>query len=367
MLKAKPKRLYLLIGLGVLIIVLVLFQLTDKQSLSIESCGAVADDGKDDVHAIQACIEQAQSKQLTLEVPEGEYHLSDMITLDGVSMRGEGDKSILISTNPEQGSINMTGEGARLSHLQHQYQTTVERGDGANEKNSITVSKARQFLIDSVKVQQASTAGILVTKGSKEGRITNNIIEGTGADGIHITGQSSQIVVEGNQVKATGDDAIAVVSYRDDGTAVQDIAIKGNRVGYGSRARGIAVVGGETVTIEGNTIQETSMAGIYIATEKNWNTTDTIGVTISQNTINNSGTKPGSDHPNILVYASFGKVDQITFEDNKVMNAEHAGLGMWGEGEIGDVYLTGNHVENSNLSPTQFKKGTVHSSNNVGF
>ncbi|MBO2944225.1 right-handed parallel beta-helix repeat-containing protein [Paenibacillus sp. F411] len=367
---SKPQRRLWLTGLGVVVlisVILVSVRILGSHTLSIEDCGAVADDGQDDVEAIQACIDQAQDQRKPLLIPEGQYEMSRSITLTGMIMKGEGAGSILVSTNPAQGSIILRGEGVELRDLTHRYASVVARGDGANEKNSITVTQAEKFGIHQVTVHKASTAGILVTGGSRNGQVMNNVIQDTGADGIHITGESSNITVEGNKVSGTGDDAIAVVSYKEDKEAVRDIQIRKNNVGYGSSARGISVVGGKQVLIDSNTVQDTSMAGIYLASEKNWNTADTLDITVTHNEIHHTGTRAGSGHPNLLIYASHGKVDRIRVEDNILRGAEHDGIGIWGEGEIGEIQFSRNQVEGSRLSPTKFMKGTVSSDHNLGF
>lgn len=336
--------------------------------ISVLSCGAVADDGKDDYGAFAACLDQAKTQGKYVSVPAGEYHLSKILTVNGVKLIGAGPaQTTLTSTDPLNGSIDLKGDGAKLSGFKHVYQTTVARGNGSNEKNSITVRGATNFVIDNVYVYKSSTAGILVQGGSKGGKITNNTVDSTGADGIHITGGSSDIVVSGNVVKATGDDTIAVVSYAQDGPAVHDITIRGNDVGYMSKARGIAVVGGTDVLIEDNSIKDTQMAGIYIACEGSYNTTNVDRITVKDNTVDHTGIHEPENHPNVLVYASQGVIDNVTFTGNTFKNAAHRGIGVWGSGQIKDVYFADNTLINKAGADTTFKAGTIHLSGNTGF
>lgn len=361
------------IGVGFLITLSTAFSLNPSQGLpphgmSIVSCGATANDATDDYAAIVSCVNKAKAKGTNVYVPPGNFLVSDQITLDGVSMKGDSEEtSILTSTNPEKGSIDIQGANVVLSHLKHVYATTVPRGDGANDKNSITVRGATNFTIEHVHVQKASTAGILVMDKSNIGMIVNNTVEGTGADGIHITDGSQDITIEGNVVKEAGDDTIAVVSYLEDGHTTQRITIKNNDVGYNSQARGISVVGGADVTIEDNQIQETQMAGIYISVEEQWDTGNTERITVNRNKVERTGLRPNSDHPNILVYASHGVLNHITFNDNIISKSAHGGIGVWGDGTIGDIYFNGNKLTDSQDSPTIFKSGNIHLNNNQGF
>lgn len=334
----------------------------------ILTCPAGGDDGEDDLALLNACTAKAKTDDLEVQLSAGKYRIGDIWQIDGVRVKGAGaDETVIVSTDPERGSIDIMGQGASLSDLGHVYDRTVQRGDGANVKNSVTVSGASDFKIENVHIDKSSTAGILVEEASKDGLIANNTIQDTGADGIHITDGSTRIRVENNKISGTGDDAIAVVSYLKDGAVTNDVTIVGNDVGYDSKARGISVVGGENVTIEGNKIQRTEMAGIYISVEKEWETADTKNITVDKNTIEHTGMRKSSDHPNILVYASHGKLDDIRFEENTIKNAVNDGIGVWGDGELGNIYFSNNVLSDSSRSPTNFKGGKIHLAGNEGF
>ncbi|CAI6076779.1 right-handed parallel beta-helix repeat-containing protein [Cohnella sp. JJ-181] len=332
------------------------------------TCLAAADDREDDLKTLEACTHQAKSEGIPLRLSEGEYRIGDIWVINGVEVRGAGtDKTVIVSTDPERGSIDLEGSGPSLSDLTHVYEKTVERGNGANVKNSVTVRAANGFRIENMRIDKSSTAGILVEEASDDGVIAGNTIENTGADGIHITDGSTRIRIENNKVSGTGDDAIAVVSYLKDGAVTRDVTISGNDVGYDSKARGISVVGGEDVTIENNRIQRTEMAGIYISVEKEWETADTKNIEVVKNTIEHTGMRKSGDHPNILVYASHGKLDDITFDANTIKNAVNDGIGVWGDGDLGNIYFSNNVLSDSSKSPTNFKGGNIHLDGNTGF
>lgn len=340
----------------------------EDKTLSVVDFGAIPNDNKDDYSAFVACLNEAKKQNKIVYVPEGNFTLSKILTLNGVSLNGAGSSlTTLTSTNAENGSIDIKGENVTLSNIKHVYQTVVPRGNGANEKNSITVRGAKNFNINNVYVYKASTAGILVQGISNGGVISNNIVESTNADGIHITDSSSNIVVQNNVVKSVGDDTIAVVSYKQDGPAVHDVIIKNNDVGYNSQARGISVVGGVNITIEGNSIKETQMAGIYIAVEGNYNTTDVDQVLIDNNVIDYTGIREPANHPNLLVYSSSGTIDNVIVSNNIIKNAAHRGIGVWGSGTIKDVYFIKNTLINKVGANTTFEKGTIHLEDNIGF
>ncbi|WP_246098392.1 glycosyl hydrolase family 28-related protein [Saccharibacillus brassicae] len=337
--------------------------------VSVLDYGAKADDTIDDYPAFVAAIDAAKSMDKPVYVPAGNYVLSDILTIDGVKVQGAGKfLTTLTSTNPKRGSIDLKGTGTELSNLKHVYQTTVARGNGANEKNSITVRGAQNFKIENVYVSKSSTAGIMITYGSKNGIVSGNTLESTGADGIHMTGGSSYITVENNVVRKAGDDTIAVVSYIDsDKAAAHHIVIRKNDVGYGSKARGIAVVGGTDITISNNAIQETSMAGVYIAVEASYNTRNVDRVTVSNNVIDHTGLAKPSNHPNVLVYASQGIVDNVVFNQNTIKNGAHRGIGVWGSGSIKNITFNKNILIHRIGEATTFAKGNIKLNQNEGF
>jgi hypothetical protein len=340
----------------------------NQTSISVVTCGARPNDNQDDYAAIVACVDKAKTEGKTVYVPEGTFLLSRILTLDGVSLEGAGNKlTTLTSTDPKKGSIDIRGNGVTLSHIKHTYQTVVPRGNGANEKNSITVRGATNFVINEVHVQKASTAGILVQGVSSIGKITNNFVESTNADGIHITDGSHHITIENNQVKRVGDDTIAVVSYKQDGPAAHHITIKNNDVGYDSKARGISVVGGTDIVIDGNSVNNTNMAGIYISVEGSYNTSDVNRVTVNNNTVIHTGIQAPQNHPNVLVYASQGTIDNVSFTNNLIKDGAHRGIGVWGDGNIENVTFTTNTLINTIGAATTFTNGIIHLDNNLGF
>lgn len=338
-----------------------------QASVSVKTYGAIPDGKTDSLGAFQKAIAIAKAQGSSVYVPPGNYALSGRLSVDGVGITGAGQNlSILTSTDPSNGSIDLKGSNVSLQDLTHVYKSTAAR-DGSDAKNSITVLGATNFSIRNVRVVGAGTAGILVRDEAKDGVISDNVIKNTKADGIHITDGSSRITIENNTVKQTGDDTIAVVSYKKDPVVTSDVVIRGNSVGYASGARGISVVGGSGVKIEKNTINNTEMAGIYIAVEAAWKTRDVNDVNVSGNTIVKTGTRPTNDHPNVLVFADTGSIDEIRFDRNVITDSINAGIGVWGDGKIGKIYFTFNQVKNPGHAATNFKKGEITSEGNSGF
>lgn len=340
----------------------------DNPYLSIVDFGAIPNDGKDDYAAITKTITEAKKQGKEVYVPTGNFTLSQILKVDSVAIHGESqDSSILTSTDPNNGSIDLSGTSPALRQLTHTYQTTVERGNGANEKNSITVHGATNFTIDHVTVDKSSAAGMLIRGQANQGTITNNIVQDTGADGIHTTDGSYNITIANNKVNRTLDDMIAVVSYGDDKDSsgkllpTHDVKILNNQVNGSTEARGISVVGGHDVLIEGNSIQNTYMAGILVATEAgDYNTQDVNQVTVNNNTLNSTATNLGGGHPSLLVTTGPGKIDNVTFNDNTISEAGKYVFGTLGSGTMGTINFNRNNIIGTGKSGLYiFKNGNV--------
>jgi len=153
----------------------------------------------------------------------------------------------------------------------------------------------------------ASSAGIILLHADGF-LVAGNTVVRTLADGIHITGGSRNGRVLGNTVRETGDDMIAVVSYAGEGAAAlgtaaqmssqwttrlanqlnRNIVIAGNKVSGQYWGRGITVVGGEAITIRGNTLDNIPLsAAILLAREAAYETFGVNDVLVADNIISN--------------------------------------------------------------------------------
>lgn len=339
-------------------------------TVSVVDTGARADDGEDDLAAFEEAVARARAEEARVVVPAGEFHLSGVLELDGVALHGAGRGSTrLVSTDTSAGSIDLTGDGPELARLEHLVPGVRDRSPEPGRDN-LTVREATSFRVADVQVVGARGAGIMVRR-SHGGVIEGSTVTLTLADGIHLTGGSSEVEVRDNLATETGDDGIAVVSYESDGALTHDVTIAGNRVERGA-ARGISVVGGSDVLITDNEVVETEAGGIYVAAEAEWQTYGVSDVEVSDNRVVGSPTR--NQHASVLVYSSDQPVDDVTFTGNEVLASPTTGFGSWlhpdGNGAVGDLVLEGNRVADSAAGlwePTRFEAGRVTGSGNEGF
>jgi Pectate lyase superfamily protein/Chitobiase/beta-hexosaminidase C-terminal domain len=308
--------------------------------LSITSYGAVSG-GPDATNAIKAAIQAAQAQSKAVLVPPGTYS-HGKFTLAGVSMYGAGRSSILVGKSDTNSQITISGGGVTLSNLTSQFPST--RRDSKNW-NIFVNQGAHNFRIDSVVVNGGNAGGI-INYHSSNGLITNNTVENTLADGIYTTSGSNAIIVAHNTVRNAGDDDISNVSYADDSLGVvhNNLDID-NDVANNSNGRGISVVGGQNITIQDNSIANTTCcAGIYLADEPSYNTLPVRNIVVTGNYL--TGNSGRTNHPAILVYAGQGTVSEVLIKGNSVNKSVHDAMGVRSVGgQVSNISFIENALE----------------------
>jgi hypothetical protein len=249
--------------------------------------GAIGDSSTASLSGIQRALNSGV-RRITVKLAPGTYLINDSLQVpSNVDFIGENATIVSSDTNnfilqagPLAKNIKVSGITTRYFHVNRvrQPNTCAMR---FTEIDTLEVSNNRIF--------GAPGMGIMIV-GCKAVKVQNNWVERTLADGIHITNglnsdtgrdiwsQDFQIV--NNQVFNPGDDGIACVSYRRPvpsgdtlstgigWTGSQEInrdgVISGNVVRGGhnrTRGRGISVLGGRDIVIDGNVIEGRSAVG----------------------------------------------------------------------------------------------------------
>lgn len=231
-----------------------------------------------------------------------------------------------------------------------------------NPTRAISLEECNRFNIENCTTGNNEGVGIYLgadtrtTPGCTDGRIANNYVHNTKADGIHVTGGCKRIAITGNSLIETGDDAIAVVSYTVDFDICEDVSITGNTT-YHSGSRGIAVVGGNNVTVGSNVVDAPKNAGLYIAVEQSYGIKPVSNVTFSGNTVRDANQYvPLNDTAGTANYAGIqvvgsdlaNPVRNISITGNTVIGSKWHGM-MIGSGSEGtyEVNMSGNIIQNS--------------------
>ena len=216
-----------------------------------------------------------------------------------------------------------------------------------------------------------SAAGIFAY-GATHYLIEGNEVEKTLADGIHSTGKTQWGKIIGNVVHDTGDDMIAVVSYCCDAPPVRDIMIENNHVSSAPFARGIAVLGGEDITIRNNNVEDVvRCAGILINRELYWNTRGVRNVMVENNNVSNIQTignhRSRTGQGGIDINAQSGdrfdvhagsafdqRVEGVLVRNNKIRRTLKDGILL--RGQVCDVGLLNNDLSEVGREPIEIDK-----------
>ena len=209
----------------------------------------------------------------------------------------------------------------------------------------------------------ASAGGILLMRANGF-LVANNTVVRTLADGIHVTAGSKNGRILNNVVRETGDDMIGVVSYtsssrpispatvlsswntRVENYLVRNILVAGNQLGGQYWGRGIAVVGGQSITIARNTIDNMPLAaGVFLGREAGYQTFGVENVLIENNLIRDVQTRsPPYDFQNR--FASSSPSGHGAVEIQAGLFADEAANGAFRESvAVRNVLMRGNVVD----------------------
>jgi parallel beta-helix repeat protein len=294
----------------------------------VRSFGAKPNDAGDDTDAIQKALDSLNAGE-TLFFPTGRYLTSRALSVRRPGITITGDNATLHATNPDDMALMVQADDTIVAGLTF---TAITNGRKSATRTSriavvgnmpgATPRRIRNAVIRDNKIinadgpgtpgaNSASAAGIVVQYAERF-LVAGNTVARSLADGIHITGGSRNGRVLNNTVRETGDDMIAVVSYTANGPAARNsadelagdwentveqrlnrnIVISGNRVSGQYAGRGITVVGGQSIAIVRNTIENVPVAaGILLAREASYQTFGVENVVVEGNIVRDVQTK----------------------------------------------------------------------------
>lgn len=284
------------------------------KTLHIGEFGASPNDNVDDTTAIiEAIAALKRAGGGTLIFEPGTYVHSDVLRIENITNFAiKGKNTRLVASNSERSAV-IFKECSNFSFSG--FQLLSPESDSRRqefESTALSVLTSEKFTISNNLIYQAAAAGLMVSRESKYYQIHDNTIIKTRADAIHSTGASAYGAIFNNITMGNGDDGIAVVSYINSKGNTHHIRIFNNNILGNYHGRGIAVVGGNNISIINNQIQDTSFAGILVASEHYYNTYGNNEVLISDNNIINACQNDKNTHPAILIYGRENKSKYVT-------------------------------------------------------
>ncbi len=275
------------------------------------------------------------------------------IRVPGVQIDGNG--ATLQATSDATSAVQILADGVQLTNIRLTAPRDGPRMLGTDQHKLVIAGN--NATVSNLTIVGSAAAGIFVN-GAQNFNIHHVSIDGTRADGIHMTNGAGNGVVDDVQTDRTGDDGVAVVSYNADGTRCHDIVVTNVSVGSTRWGRGMTVVGGTNVTMRDFTIANTSAAGVYVATEGAPYYTQSVDhVSISDGSVTNANQNPTVVHGAILVAAENAGT---TINDVSISNVSVTGTAPTAERDVAviangasvsGVTLEGIALDNTKLTP----------------
>ena len=306
----------------------------------VRDFGALPDDNRDDTDAIQRALDAMRAGE-TLVFSPGRYLISRSLRVHHPGITITGANATIHATNPNDQALIIEADNTTVSSLTFTAVTDVRRsaawhsrivvaadiGGGNYRYVYNTVIRDNRIVAagppGSSTANSASAGAILLLRANGF-LVSGNTIARTLADGIHVTAGSKNGRILNNIVHETGDDMISMVSYtsssrpvspatvlanwntRVESYLVRNVLVAGNQL-YGQYwGRGISVVGGQSITISRNTLDNVPLAaGVFLAREAGWQTFGVENVLIENNLIRDVQTmSPPYDFQNTFARAS---------------------------------------------------------------
>ncbi|KAG2377629.1 hypothetical protein C9374_009145 [Naegleria lovaniensis] len=351
-----------------------------NHSLNILDFGALPDGKTDNTAAIHKALSEAKRSSKSVYIPSSTWPFvhHGMILVDSVLMYGDGYSSWLHGSNENATAIQMIGANVQIANLR--LTSVAQERRTTPQPSTVYCNRASNFSVDRIWTQPLPGEGYVYDDthihgvggifiyGCFNGTITNNSLNYTFADGIHMTAGSRDILIENNMIENSGDDGIACVTYLPKTAPDMDtlrrltrncgnLIYRSNRVKSNRWGRGMTVIGGDSIIIEDNTIEKAAGSGVWIASESSYNTSTAQHVMVRRNTIVRPGVYGlhGKCHPNNTLPAMgvdnqnsryAGSVQNIMFLDNLIMDACLDSFRITGR-EISNIVFAGNTLLSS--------------------
>ncbi|MEV6924478.1 carbohydrate-binding protein [Dactylosporangium sp. NPDC051485] len=334
-------------------------------SLSITSCGAVADNpGVDSTGAIQSCIDQAQAQGKVLWIPAGTFYLkgTNGLHAQGITIAGAGPwystvyRAVPLPNPTPLGAVfQLTSTTVKDFHVDSNA-TSRATADGAGGAMDTT---GTNWVADNIWTQHTLSGFWASGTG---GQVRNSRLTTIWADGINLNNVSlngtvgNSLSATNNFVRGTGDDGIAInsVNYNTDGngnrtyyTAMSNVSFTHNTIVAPWGGKGIGIYGGSGHDVEYNLVSDTARYIGLGAGRFGVNGSDLLGATVNGNVVARSGGNGYSQGQPALQIGNggdgqnVGTVDRVNVTNNTVTDSLYDGIGF---SQSTNTQLQGNTV-----------------------
>lgn len=261
-----------------------------ENSLSLAAYSPAADGVTDDTAKLAQCILDAKAQGKSVWVPAGTYRIGSL-DVSSVIIRGAG----MWNTRFTGKYSRFRCVGGNLGFYDFAILgETSTRNDDSGEENGFDGNPGSGSVLERVWVEHKKCAFWVGVWGNASApqnlTIRDCRFRNLMADAVNLCSGTSDSLIEGCSIRNTGDDGLAVWSPAAGGPLARRNAIRGNLVQNPWFANGIALYGGEDLSVEGNEVRDTLTTGSGIYVSANFGARPFSGtVTVSGNILNRCG------------------------------------------------------------------------------
>jgi parallel beta-helix repeat protein len=255
-------------------------------AIDAKQFGVVGDGKTDDQAALQKAFDAGKAAGKPVYLGEGTYNHSGTLKLDGTSLVGSGDKTVLNATNPSQSAVTLTGNNPSISNMKTTVNSAPERSS-MPEAAAVLVQNANGASVSNMTIQGASSNGVRLD-GASNSTVANNMVVGTNADGIALMNGSCDNMIQNNVVSQAGDDSFSDNSYSTDAKQDSGNTFANNVSMDNAYGRGIVLAGSANATVKDNVVSGSKWVGIWGDSDPSSGTMTSSGHSISGNTVINN-------------------------------------------------------------------------------
>lgn len=239
-----------------------------KDVINMITIGATPDDNTADNALVLKNAIDLLPNGGTVYFPRGTYRFAQDcrgIRTDHLTFTGN-EATIFIDYDQNSGSDSyplffVYSDDVTFDGLTIECDPSVPRSVGIH--GILAQDTASNLTIKNCTFKDISGAAVYLASNVNHALVTDNIINGTKADGILISDGSTDIIVTNNRISGTGDDCISCVWNDGYPTPVNKVVISDN-ICTGGAGHGVNVCHAENVLIANNSIKECESGGISV-------------------------------------------------------------------------------------------------------
>lgn len=344
----------------------------NQQVYDVRRSGVVPGEGIDNTEALRNALTQAAALGLPVKLPEGviEYSpatVNDML-ITTTSIIGSGKSTVLRCTNENGNRSLILINGSNITISNFSFESSFLTGNRPENNTAFKVEPpvGSETVWENIEFSNLwfknFSGGNILLKHVAKSRVYNIYSHTSGADIVHVTGNSKDITVDSVYSVMAGDDTVAVIGYTAGNVQgqPQNIKISNVTVVDSWHGRGVTVVGGKNVQITDVLVDGCDGAGILISSEAGtYNTFGNSNILISNATLIRAGKGGASGALHVLGRAGY-ITENIQIQNVKIISSNWRGLSL-----SGTIYAKNISVENLEVDGTPSSQGILINSTNT--